>query len=333
MDNQAADVPTTPLGASSANPVTDAAGDPVAVTSTDSGFTYDSATDTWTFTTLGNKTLTWDTTVTIGSATGVVFSGTISQRISFAQAVPQDPEIVQTTCMNGDVVYPQITLPNTEGITYTIDGDVAPGQSITIEAVPADDEHAIHVDPDSDWVDASGDHIYATLEITFDDPDCEVVTPDPIVIDAPNGDLPVNDPCGPGNASWQLPQGGDVPVGFTWQIKPDGLLIAEANDGYVFFDPSGELDPKIREYGYAPDSDQACPAEESPTPNSGEATDPDPDDATEPDPSETTEPALPNTGGPGVAAGIIAATRARSSRFREREQHRHPINIVLTTLC
>ncbi|MDT0200481.1 leucine-rich repeat domain-containing protein [Nocardioides sp. AE5] len=290
VEDQSASVPTTELGATTTNPVADVAGDAVPVTSTDSGFSYDSATNAWTFAARGNKSLAWSTSVAIGTVTDATFSGTISQRISFAQAVPEDPAVVQTTCMNGDVVYPQITLPDTEGITYTIVGDVAPGETVTIEAVPADDDHAIYVDPASDWVDASGDHIYATLEITLDDPDCDA--PAPRVIDAPNGDLPVDDPCGPDNATWVLPTGADVPVGFTWKVNADGLLTAEANDGYVFSDPSGNLDPMLREYGYAPDTNQACPA------SSGA-------DGDDSDQIETTGHTLPNTGGPGATAGIL----------------------------
>lgn len=191
LANQSLDLPPAPLGAATTNPVTDEAGNSVPVTSTDAGFSYDAMTDAWSFSAMGNKNLAWNTPVTIGTVTDVEFSGTISQRISFAQAVPEDPTVTEAVCINGDVVYPQITLPDTEGITYTIVGNVAPGETITIEAVPADDDHAVYVDPASDWVDASGDHIYATLEITLDNPDCDTTTP--TVIDPPNGDLPLDD--------------------------------------------------------------------------------------------------------------------------------------------
>lgn len=259
LNNQRLSLSAAPLGSATDNPVADVSGDPVAVTSTDAGFSYDAAADTWSFSTRGSKTLSWSTAVSIGTAADVEFSGTISQRISFAQSVPEDPTVTPAVCMNGDVAYPQITLPDTEGITYRIVGDVAPGETVTIEAVPADEDHAVYVDPASDWVDASGDHIYATLEITLDDLDCDNVPPTPTVIDPPNGDLPVDDLCGVDNASWMLPTGDDVSEGFTWRVAEDGLLIAEANDGYEFSDVSGELDPTTREYGYAPDSGELCP--------------------------------------------------------------------------
>lgn len=258
VSRQSIDLPSAPLGAATANPVIDIDGDPVVVDSADTGFSYDGTDEAWAFSTRGNKTLSWNTPVSIGSVTDVEFSGAISQRISFAQAVPEDPSVTQAVCMNGDVVYPQITLPVTEGITYDIVGAVVPGATVTVTAVPADDDHAVYVDPDSDWVDASGDHIYATLEITLDEPDCTIVTPEPTVIDPPNGDLPVDDPCGPDNATWILPTGDDVSEGFTWKVTDDGLLIAEANNGYIFDDAAG-LDPMMREYGYAPDTGEVCP--------------------------------------------------------------------------
>ena len=124
---------------------------------------------------------------------------------------------------------------------------------------PADEDHAIYVDPASDWVDASGDHIYATLEVTLDDADLWGVDPEPTVIDPPNGDLPINDTCGPDNAVWLLPTGNDVSEGFTWRVAEDGLLTAEASEGYVFGDVNDDLDPMIREYGYAPDSGRSMP--------------------------------------------------------------------------
>lgn len=314
LSGQSLNLPSAPLSSPTTNPVADVSGNPVPPTSTDAGFNYDSTAHTWTFATRGTKSLTWDTTVSIGSAAGVQFSGTITQRISFAHAMPETPTVTQTACMNGDVIYPQITLPDTEGIEYTIVGDVAPGETVIIEAVPADENHAIHVDPDSDWVDASGDHIYATLEITLDDPDCDI--PEPIIIDAPNGDLPVDDPCGSGNARWILPTGSDIPVGFTWQIADDGLLTAVADEGHVFSDPTGsQLDPRVREYGYAPDTGEECPVEESTTP---QPTQPEPAEPSEPAPTqpaapEPTDPPLADTGGPALGAAGIAAVALLSS--------------------
>lgn len=302
LKNQRPNLPTVPLDAATDNPVTDVGGATVAVTSTDAGFSYDSAADTWSFSTRGTKWVSWNTPVSIGTAADVEFSGRIRQRISFAQAVPENPTVTPAVCTNGDVVYPQITLPDTEGITYSIIGDVAPGETITIEAVPADDDHAIYVDPASDWVDASGDHIYATLEITLDDPDCDEVVPTPTVIDPPNGDLPVDDPCGADNASWMLPTGDDVSEGFTWKVGDDGLLIAEANDGYQFGDGGGDLDPTTREYGYAPDSGELCPV----TPAAPET----------PDELAATGGTLPMIGGTTAAAllggGILLLTRRKT---------------------
>lgn len=258
LRDQIVDLPSAAADTSTVNPVIDVAGAAVAISSPDADFAFDSGTNSWMFTVPGTKSMLWNTTVTVGGASGVEFSGTIGQQITRAHAVPVAPDVIQATCVDGDVVYPQVILADTTGITYAIVGTVAPGETIIVEAVLADDDHVIYVDPASGWVDESGDHIYATLEIVLDDPECEQVTPAPVVIDAPNGDLPVNDPCGPDNATWVLPTGADAPEGFTWRVAEGGLLVAEANDGFQFSDPSGELDPLIREYGHAPDTGEMC---------------------------------------------------------------------------
>ncbi|MDN5744053.1 MAG: hypothetical protein L0H31_02905 [Nocardioidaceae bacterium] len=291
LSGQSLVLPAAPLGSATANPVADSAGNPVVVSSSGAGFDYDASGHAWSFSTAGTKTLSWDPPVSLGSASDVTFSGTIRQRITRAHSEPEDPEVRQASCLNGDVVPPQVTLPDTAGITYSIDGDVAPGQKVTIEAVPADDDHDLHVDPAGDWVDVGGDHIYATLEITLDVPDCDTAVPDPTVIDAPNGDLPVEDPCGPGNASWIRPTGADVPDGFTWRIADDGRLSAQADAGYVFSDLSGDLDPGLRDYGYAPDTNTPCPAGTASTPGHQ-------------DPGAAGL-VLPNTGGPELVAGLL----------------------------
>src|SRR5690606_28689194 len=45
---------------------------------------------------------------------------------------------------------PLITLPVTEGIEYTVEGDIAPGESVTVWANPTDNHHVIIVEPGSD---------------------------------------------------------------------------------------------------------------------------------------------------------------------------------------
>lgn len=173
VDSQTVNLPATVTSASTANPVVDVDGNFVPVSSSDTGFAYNSTSHTWTFTAPGAKTLTWNTPVTVGDTT-VDFSGTINQDIGQAPLVPataQDPEVVQAFCSEGDVVGPQVNLPTTEGIEYEIEGDVEPGATVTVRAIPADDSHSIVVNPDSDWV-GNSDRLYATLEITLDAVDC-----------------------------------------------------------------------------------------------------------------------------------------------------------------
>ncbi|XBH21898.1 leucine-rich repeat domain-containing protein [Jonesiaceae bacterium BS-20] len=314
LSSQIVDLPSVPLGTATSNPVTDVAGNPVLMTSLDTGFNYDLATNTWTFATSGNKNLEWNTTISAGTVSDVVFTGQIRQHISRADAEPETPEVTQAVCMNGDIAYPQISLPTTEGITYSIEGNVAPGQTVTIKAVLSGDDHSIYVDPASDWVSTSSDHLSAELVILLDDAQCE--TPAPTVIDAPNGDLPVDDPCGPDNATWRLPTGSDVPDNFTWVITAEGLLTAVANEGYVFSDPTEALDPTLREYGYAPDTNEACPDPDSDTTEDGDKAEETDvkvtDEVEETDVEETvrvqvTGEALAKTGGPDAMVGILTA--------------------------
>lgn len=176
---QSVTLPAAVPGAVTANPVTDPDGDPVVVSSSDSDFTYEPATGEWTFTDLGAKTMTWSTPVTIAGAADVVFSGEISQLILATPLVPataQAPDVVQASCVDGDVSGPQIDLPTTDGIDYTVEGDVEPGATVMVRATPADDQHSIVLDPDSDWI-GNSDGLDATLEITLASVECDTPLP------------------------------------------------------------------------------------------------------------------------------------------------------------
>jgi|GEM_PF-4808746 len=59
-----------------------------------------------------------------------------------------------------------------------------------------------------------------------------------------------DDPCGPANASWDIPQ--DT-YAYTWSIS-EGHLIATAKANYVFTNGQTVID-----FGVAPDSNQPCP--------------------------------------------------------------------------
>ncbi|MGB4761793.1 MAG: hypothetical protein WBP12_00385 [Candidatus Saccharimonas sp.] len=60
----------------------------------------------------------------------------------------------------------------------------------------------------------------------------------------------VNDPDGPGNATWNVP---DNTAQVTWTLNPDGTLVVTTNEGYVFTDGTHSHD-----FGTAPDS-YVCP--------------------------------------------------------------------------
>ncbi len=174
VEDQSVNLPAAVTGAPTANPVVDLSGTQVPVSSSDSGFAYDSTAHEWIFTVSGAKSLTWNTTVDAGSVTDAEFSGVITQNIGQAPLVPvaaQDPEVIQATCVDGDVVGPQIALPSTDGLDYVIEGNVAPGSTVTVRAIPADDNHFVAVNPNSDWV-GNSDGLFATLDIVLDPIDC-----------------------------------------------------------------------------------------------------------------------------------------------------------------
>lgn len=176
LEGQSVDVPSAAVGASTANPVVDVAGDPVPLDSSDPGFTYDPSAHAWTFSTTGTKALAWDVPVAIGTVTDAAFSGEMSQAIrqpSLVPATPQDPVVIQGVCASGEVVGPQVDLPTTGGIDYAIEGDIEPGATITVRATPADDDHSIVADPDSDWI-GNSDRLYATLEVTLEAVECDM---------------------------------------------------------------------------------------------------------------------------------------------------------------
>ena len=180
VEDQSVNLPAAVTGAPTANPVVDLSGTQVPVSSSDSGFAYDSTAHEWIFTVSGAKSLTWNTTVDAGSVTDAEFSGVITQNIEQAPLVPvaaQDPEVIQATCVDGDVVGPQIALPSTDGLDYVIEGNVAPGSTVTVRAIPADDNHFVAVNPNSDWV-GNSDGLFATLDIVLDPIDCAALTAD-----------------------------------------------------------------------------------------------------------------------------------------------------------
>src|SRR5699024_4491149 len=55
------------------------------------------------------------------------------------EAAPVNPEVEQAYCdEDGNPVDPSVELSDTEGIDYTIDGEVKPGETVTVIATPED---------------------------------------------------------------------------------------------------------------------------------------------------------------------------------------------------
>jgi hypothetical protein len=67
-----------------------------------------------------------------------------------------------------------------------------------------------------------------------------------------------NDPCGPNNASWNLPADTES---VDWTLRPDGHLVAEAKPGYVFEDGS-----KLKDFGLPTDANVPCTTPPPPPP-------------------------------------------------------------------
>lgn len=48
--------------------------------------------------------------------------------------VPENPTVVPAVCVEGEVTKPVVTLPETSGVTYTIDGDIVAGGTVVVQA-------------------------------------------------------------------------------------------------------------------------------------------------------------------------------------------------------
>lgn len=259
----------------------------------------------------GTKQHTW--TYTYEAFADSCDSGAAENVVSPSMA---EPDWIDATCDSSDVGW---GFPADQHVDYLADipyGDAEVGDTVEVTGTIND--------PVYEFPDGATEHTW-THEFKPAG-DCD----EPTVIDAPNGDLPVDDPCGPDNATWILPTGDDVPVGFAWKVAADGLLTAEADEGNFFDVPGEEVFQKVVEYGYAPDSGEPCPVADDPkdhcdllpgiqseddncsTPLSEKAgfippAQVDPPVEADPvaDQPDVVNGALPNTGGPDVMAGLL----------------------------
>ncbi|HLS01674.1 MAG TPA: hypothetical protein VK054_06790, partial [Beutenbergiaceae bacterium] len=140
---------------------------------------------------------------------------------------PQEPEVVQTSCpAPGEPTDPQVTLAQTEGITYAIEGDIEAGATITVVATPED---GYVLEDSSGWTLASDGT--ATFEVTLDDVDCDPLTV--VIPETPT--LTPADACGV-EATVTLPD--QEGVDYTQTRDGDVVTVtAEAEEGFEI-DPS-----------------------------------------------------------------------------------------------
>ncbi len=166
------------------NPIIDENGDPVAVTSSDPGFSYDAATDSWSFSVPGYKTLTWTHDADFGAAgdlddDDVTFSGTIYQVVG----VPLPAPTVEQECLaDGTVAAPTVEIGDDEavaGYQYGVNGEPAddltgikPGDEVVIVAWP---EPGTPLVEGNGWERGSDGELISTIVIG-EAPDCTVPT-------------------------------------------------------------------------------------------------------------------------------------------------------------
>src|SRR5699024_10025996 len=79
--------------------------------------------------------------------------------------------VEQAECVEGEIVGPEITLPDVDGVAYDVDGDVAPGTEVTVVAT-AEEGHTFAAEIDGSDVNEDGQS--AQQQVTLDDaPTCE----------------------------------------------------------------------------------------------------------------------------------------------------------------
>ena len=106
---------------------------------------------------------------------------------------------------------------------------------------------------ESGWFGDAQDRSYVLLANAPHDPQ-----PNSSQCPAPDGpdEVPIpnpgaNDPCGPGNAVWDVPAN---TASITWDLEENGHLVAYTTEGYEF--PGGKV---LHDFGKAEDGNNDCP--------------------------------------------------------------------------
>lgn len=89
------------------------------------------------------------------------------------QVIPAAPVVQQAVCIDGGLIDPTVTLQDTNGISYTLDGDIVSGGTVTVTAILGDGVEWGEM-PEG-WTRV--DNTTATIEISLDDIECTPVVP------------------------------------------------------------------------------------------------------------------------------------------------------------
>ncbi|SEE85300.1 InlB B-repeat-containing protein [Ruania alba] len=180
----------------------------------------------------------------------------IFDEVECIPALPADPDVTQAVCVDGGLTDPTLTLPETEGVTYTVDpaGPYEPGQTVVITATLADgyawgeetialakvmglmvaDEIPLPSGWPESWTWVSPTE--ATFEVTFEEVECTPAVPEsPDLTQAVCVDGDLSDPTltlaeTEGITSMASPRGG-------YQAGDSVIVTATLADGYAW----GEL--------------------------------------------------------------------------------------------
>ncbi|MGN6031112.1 MAG: hypothetical protein ACTHQE_05550 [Thermomicrobiales bacterium] len=160
------------------------------------------------------------------NATTATYSGTVELN-PCTLVVPQNPSVTEAVCTGGQLTAPSVIPATTAGITYTVEGGVAPGATVVVEAV-LDDGYAWGTLP-TGWTKVNA--TTATFSVTLDDVECTQVIPAaPVVTNAVCVGGALTDP------SVDLQETTGVTYTMTGEVVNGGTVVVKAvlGDGYAW---------------------------------------------------------------------------------------------------
>lgn len=122
--------------------------------------------------TAGGHVLQYDAAWTFESDSVATYQITFEQPVCSTIVTPITPTVTQAVCVDGATSDPTLTLAVTDGITYSITGIVAAGETVTVTATPG----AAYVLGAADgWTQA--DDGTSSIEVVLEPGDCSPVAP------------------------------------------------------------------------------------------------------------------------------------------------------------